>query len=99
MLEEYSLKEMQKYIKAKDFKPELAHQYFLKLTEEFGELSKAIRKELPAFDEKNIKGTIAEELYDVLYYIIALANIYDIDLEKTASLKEKINLQKDHYSS
>ena len=40
------IKELQKYIKDKDYKPELKEKYFLKLIEEVGELSEAIRKNL-----------------------------------------------------
>ena len=41
-----------------------------------------------------MKGTIAEELYDTLYYICALANVYEIDLEKTHQVKEILNKRK-----
>lgn len=34
---------------------------------------------------------LIDELYDVLYYVCALANVYDIDLEKCHILKDKIN--------
>ena len=44
--------------------------------------------------DNNIKGTIEEELYDVLYYIICLANIYDIDLQNSIFLKEELNSKK-----
>jgi len=84
------LKELQAYIKNKDFKPELKHGYFLKLIEEVGELSESIRKN-KRLASTGLKGSIEEELYDVLYYVIALANVYEIDLEKCMELKEKIN--------
>ena len=42
-------------------------------------------------EAQNIKGTIEEELYDVLYYILALANVYDVDLEQSFRLKEELN--------
>ncbi|WP_062271001.1 MazG nucleotide pyrophosphohydrolase domain-containing protein [Endozoicomonas arenosclerae] len=86
------LKELQEKIKASDFNPEQAHGYFLKLIEETGELSEAIRKGKSGQpDLGDLKGSIAEELYDVLYYVCALANLYDIDLEKTGELKETLN--------
>lgn len=43
----------------------------------------------PSLEE--LKGSIAEELYDVLYYVCALANIYEVDLEQTHELKEVLN--------
>lgn len=87
------VKALQKYIKDKDYKPELKEKYFLKFIEEVGELSEVIRKDLRMRDGQ-IKGTIEEELYDVLYYVCALANVYDIDLETCYQLKEKLNLEK-----
>lgn len=41
-----------------------------------------------------MKDTIEEELYDVLYYILCLANVYDIDIEESIYLKEKLNSKK-----
>ena len=67
--------------------------YFMKFIEEVGELSECIRKDKRMVDN-NIKGTIEEELYDVLYYIICLANIYDIDLQNSIFLKEELNSKK-----
>lgn len=87
------LKQLQEYIKNKDYHPELKDKYFLKLIEEVGELSEVVRKEQRMRDNY-IKGTIEEELYDVLYYVCALANVYDIDLEICYQLKEKLNLEK-----
>jgi len=74
-----------------DSKP--ADKYFMKFIEEVGELSECVRKNKRMTDN-NIKDTVEEELYDVLYYIICLANVYDIDLEKSIFLKEKINSKK-----
>lgn len=96
MTNEISINKLQEFIKSKDFNPDLKHGYFLKLIEEVGELSEAIRKDLRLKDG-NIKGTVEEELYDVLYYILALANIYDINLEESIQLKERIN--KERYSN
>lgn len=42
-------------------------------------------------ENNNIKGTIEEELSDVLYYTAMIANTYDIDLENVFRLKEKYN--------
>lgn len=86
-----TIKYLQNYIKAKDYHPELKKDYFLKLTEEVGELSRAMRKNLLADHSEGIKGTIDEELWDVIYYAITLANCYDIDLEHVIKEKEEIN--------
>lgn len=89
-----TIKELQQYIKEKDYKPELKNAYFQKLIEEVGELAEVIRKDKRLKQRDTIKGTIEEELYDVLYYVIALANVYDIDLEQCFHLKEAIKKEK-----
>lgn len=90
-MKELTIRHLQEYIKANDYEPEWSNGYFQKLTEEVGELSEAIRKNKKKGKEDGIKGTIDEELYDVMYYVLALANIYDIDMEKCAYEKEKLN--------
>ncbi|RNB72211.1 hypothetical protein EDM58_22105 [Brevibacillus panacihumi] len=89
-----TIKALQAYIKQKDFRPEHRQAYFFKLVEEVGELSEVIRKDLRMNESQNIKGTIEEELYDVLYYTIALANLYDIDLEQCHYFKDELSLKK-----
>tara|TARA_Y100001956_G_scaffold82100_1_gene101751 strand:- start:6745 stop:7029 length:285 start_codon:yes stop_codon:yes gene_type:complete len=89
------LTELQNHIKQFDYAPDQSEHYFLKLIEEVGELSEAIRSGKsgqPSFEE--LKGSVAEELYDVLYYVCALANIHDVDLEKTHTMKEVLNKEK-----
>ena len=86
-----TIKYLQSYIKSKDFKPKLIKDYFLKLSEEVGELANAIGKNQLRKYSENIKGTIDEELWDVIYYALALANCYDIDIESVIKEKEDIN--------
>ncbi len=85
---------LQTYIRAKDYQPERKKDYFLKLSEEVGELAKAIRKNVLRAESGDLKGTIDEELWDVIYYAIALANCYDVDLERVISEKEDMNREK-----
>ncbi len=90
-----TIRKMQKYLKEKykRTKPEdikNTQRYFLKLIEEVGELAEDIRKDKRMIDN-NIKGTIEEELSDVLYYILMIANTYDIDLEDCFRMKEELN--------
>ncbi len=85
---------LQEYIKSKDFHPELKELYFMKLAEEVGELARAMRKDLRPETEGAVKETVEEELWDVIYYILAIANIYEIDLEKVIPAKEKLNNEK-----
>ncbi len=86
-----TVKYLQEYIRSKDHAPEQKKDYFLKLCEEVGELANAMRKDLRPADETQIKGTVEEELWDVMYYLIAIANCYDIDLERVIPMKEAIN--------
>ena len=86
-----TIKYLQTYIKGKDYHPELLKDYFLKLSEEVGELSRAVRKGLKAQNSTDILGTVDEELWDVIYYALAIANIYDIDIEQVAKVKSEMN--------
>lgn len=89
-----TIKYLQNYIKSKDHHPELIKDYFLKLSEEVGELARAMRKNLARGECDGIKETIDEELWDIIYYSLAIANCYDIDLESVIKEKEKINNEK-----
>ncbi len=86
-----TVKYLQNYVRQKDYNPELVKDYFFKLSEEVGELSRAMRKGLKASNREEIRGTIDEELWDVMYYVIAIANVYGVDLEQVIQVKEEIN--------
>lgn len=86
-----TVKYLQNYIREKDYHPELLKDYFLKLAEEVGELSRAMRKGLKAPNAADIKGTVDEEIWDVIYYAVAIANLYDIDLEQIIRTKSEIS--------
>ena len=85
---------LQSYIRSKDHNPEQLNGYVLKLMEETGELARAMRKNLRPTQEGQIKETIEEELWDVIYYVLAIANCYDIDLTQVIAQKEAINNEK-----
>ena len=93
-MKEMALKEFQRAITKIDHKNNATDKYFYKLAEEVGELAKVIRKDKRLANSETIKDTIEEELYDVLYYVICLANMYEIDLTQCAILKEKLNSEK-----
>lgn len=93
-MNEITLEGLQKAIAKIDHKNDAIDKYFYKLAEEVGELAKVIRKDKRLENSDCIKDTIEEELYDVLYYVICLANMYGIDLTKCAILKEKLNSEK-----
>ena len=89
-----TLKYLQHYIKEKDCHPELLKDYFMKLSEEVGELSRAMRKGLKAENPADIQGTVDEELWDVIYYALAIANLYGIDIEQVAKTKSELSDRK-----
>lgn len=93
-MKKISISELQNLLNSIDHKNNAIDKYFYKLSEEVGELAQAIRKNRRLSDNNTIKGTIEEELYDVLYYTICLANMYDIDLEECMILKERLNAEK-----
>lgn len=86
-----TIKYLQNYIKENDYHPELVKDYFLKLSEEVGELSRAIRKGVKADIPNELNETIDEELWDVIYYALAIANVYDIDIEQVIKNKSEMN--------
>ena len=91
-IEKGSLKKIQDN-RSEAEKKENSRRLVWKLIEEFGELAENIRKNL-RYNGENIKGTIEEELFDIFYYIIAIANDYNIDLEEIFHIKDKINKEK-----
>lgn len=94
MEKDLTIRKLQACIKNIDHKNNMNDKYMLKLMEEVGELAEAVRKNKRMQDDQNIKETIEEELQDVLYYIVCLANVNDIDLQNCIYLKEKINCEK-----
>ena len=85
---------LQNYIRAKDHHPERLKDYFLKLSEEVGELSRAMRLGLKATDSTAVAGTIDEEVWDIIYYALAIANLYGIDVEEVAKAKSRLSEEK-----
>lgn len=72
-------------------------EIFLLLSEEFGELAKAIRNHAGLYTEKAKNNNIyelEEEFADVLNYIFDLANCFNIDLEQAFRKKDKVNSER-----
>ena len=96
ILENSTLQSIQKYVieleKERGFEKQTVLQKCLLLGEEVGELFKAVRKHEKIAIDKNSKQThIEEELADILIYISAIANRFNIDLESAFRKKEEIN--------
>ena len=65
--------------------------------EEVGELFKAVRKHLKLFDEEQKQESgahVAEEIVDVLNYLLAIANRLSIDVEAAFVNKNERNLKR-----
>lgn len=88
-----TIKQLQEGILKIDNKNSSKEKYMLNLIEEVGELAKVINADARMKD-KEITGTIEEELQDVLYYVTCLADFYGIDLEECVYLKEELNCKK-----
>ena len=75
---------------------DLIHNCFL-MGEEVGELFKAVRK-FERYYEPNADGSatapVAEEIVDVLNYLLAIANRLDIDVEAAFREKNTRNLSR-----
>jgi len=95
--EEPTLKDFQEYVKnleiERGFEKEAVISKCLLLAEEVGELFKAIRKKdkVLKVDHNSKFGSIDEELVDIMIYLFAIANRFDIDLERAFREKEDIN--------
>ncbi|RLD52219.1 MAG: RS21-C6 protein [Bacteroidetes bacterium] len=72
-------------------------EIFLLLSEEIGELAKAVRNRIGLYAEKNIVANNEElelEFADVLNYLFDLANCFNINLEDAFRKKDKINAER-----
>ena len=67
MENDLTIRKLQECIKSIDHKNNSNDKYMLKLIEEVGELAEVIRKNKRREKGETIKGTIEEELQDVLY--------------------------------
>jgi len=91
-----NLKNLQKYVidleQERGFSNQTVIQKCLLLGEEVGELFKAVRKsENISIDKNSNIHNVGEELADILIYVCAIANRYNIDMETAFRAKEEIN--------
>ncbi len=82
---------LQAHVKAVDYKPDQHHEVVLKLFEEVGELSVEMRKVHQLGLTEQNKQNVKYELYDVIHYVVHIANLYGIDLEEAILAKDAIN--------
>ncbi|HSX04964.1 MAG TPA: MazG nucleotide pyrophosphohydrolase domain-containing protein [Candidatus Saccharimonadales bacterium] len=95
-----TLAEIQAYmaavVKHRGFDKETLQDSFILLTEEVGELAKALRKHegrAPVATDSTI-GAIEHEAADVFWMLICVCNHLGIDLETALRDKEEINKQR-----
>ncbi len=91
-----TLRDFQDYVRKledeRGFTEQNAIEKCLLLGEELGELFKAVRKTMKLKTDVNANiGSIDEELADMMIYLCAIANRFDIDLEQAFRKKEEHN--------
>ena len=94
-----TLADFQKYVTEleaeRGFSEQTVKDKCLLLGEDVGELFNAVRKvEGLAIDQQSEIGEVNDELADVFIYLCAIANRYNIDLEKAFLAKEAKNKQR-----
>ncbi|MFA6271565.1 MAG: MazG nucleotide pyrophosphohydrolase domain-containing protein [Patescibacteria group bacterium] len=97
--EQPTLEDFQQYVRdlviERGFSDESKIQKCLMLGEEVGELFKAVRKaENIKIDRNSNVDSVENELADVLIFVLEIANMYSIDLEKAFRAKEVINCKR-----
>ena len=72
---------------------------FMKLVEEMGEVAEVLNKRsgAKAHDGQDLKAELGSELADMLHYIVAIAAINDLDLEKIILEKDQAASVKYHH--
>lgn len=96
------IRQVQEYLRKvmtlRGFDGQSAQDKMLLLTEEIGELAKALRKSegVIAVDRSKIQNydTVESEIADVFVVLISLCNVLDVDLYEAFLDKEKVNLQR-----
>jgi NTP pyrophosphatase (non-canonical NTP hydrolase) len=96
VLHDATLQSIQQYVQEleleRGFITQTVIEKCLLLGEEAGELFKAVRKaEKISIDVNSTKHEVSNELADLLIYLCAIANRYDIDLETAFREKEEVN--------
>lgn len=98
--EKSTLKDMQEYFvairKERNWLNQEPLELFLLLSEEIGEVAKAVRNKVGLYPDKSkspeeMQEDLALEMADVLSYLLDLTNCFDIDLQEAIIKKEAIN--------
>ena len=97
--EEPTLQDFQRFVaeacRARGFDGETVPEKLMLLTEEIGELCKAVRKTVGVkVAPESSKHRVDHETVDVFFYLLDICNRYGIDLEKAFREKEMLNRQR-----
>ena len=87
-----AIKDLQEYVKSKSIlKPHMddRNAWLLKFLEGSGELAKAILRNCPQAKDGIYKNTLDEEFGNLLFCLCAIANLYDVDIEKWFAVKQQ----------
>ena len=95
-----TFRDFQEYVKQlelqRGFTSQTALEKCLLLGEEMGELFKAIRKTMKLKMDINANvSPVKEEIADMIIYLCAIANRFDIDIEEAFREKEEINKKRE----
>ena len=72
---------------------------FMKLVEEMGEVAEVLNKKSgrKASEQEDLKEELGIELADIIHYILAIAALNDLDMERIILEKDKKASQKYHH--
>ena len=95
-----TLRDFQEYViqleLQRGFDNQTALEKCLLLGEEMGELFKAVRKSMKLKMDINANvSSVKEEIADMIIYLCAIANRFDIDIEEAFRQKEEINKKRE----
>lgn len=89
---------IEKILQLRGLSNQTVRDKLLLLTEEVGELTKAVRKNLSGAsidpDRINNYDSVESEIADVLIVLISVANVLKIDVFKSLKNKEKVNINR-----
>lgn len=89
---------IEKILQLRGLSNQTVRDKLLLLTEEVGELTKAVRKNLSGAsidpDRINNYDSVESEIADVLIVLISVANVLKIDVFKSLKDKEKVNINR-----
>jgi NTP pyrophosphatase (non-canonical NTP hydrolase) len=84
-----------KLVQERGFQDEKPAEMFMLLSEEIGEMAKAMRKSTGIkYDKKSHQPELDLEIADVFIYLLDICNYFKIDLETAFRKKEEINKQR-----